>query len=108
MSNEKEENVRLINGFVARTRWNILIKGQDKKKLIAMAAVPKSNDRLDRVGKMVYKYFEGISAKLRDCHVNGLDANSCCLLSALYTKTINCLNRPRNAEGETNIHEEAV
>ena len=65
VSTEREENVRLINGFVARTRWDILIEGQDKKKLIAMAAVPKSNDRVDRIVKMAYKYFEGISDKLR-------------------------------------------
>jgi Orsellinic acid/F9775 biosynthesis cluster protein D len=31
-STEKEENVRLLNGFVTRTRWDILIEGEDKKK----------------------------------------------------------------------------
>lgn len=64
-STQREENVRLVTGFIARTRWDILIEGQDKKKLIAMAAVPKSNDRMDRIVKMTYKYFEGISDKLR-------------------------------------------
>src|SRR5208282_942660 len=36
--NEREENVRLINGFLARTRWDILIEGQDKKTLMDLAA----------------------------------------------------------------------
>src|SRR5579859_1888727 len=62
---EREDNVRLINGFMAQARWDILIESQDKKKLIAMAAVPKSQDRLNRIIKMTYKYFEGISDKLR-------------------------------------------
>jgi hypothetical protein len=64
-STEKEDNVRLLNGFVARTRWDVSIKGLDKKKLMELAAVPKSKDRLSRIVKMAFKYFDEISDKLR-------------------------------------------
>jgi len=60
-----EDNVRLVTGFLARTRWDILIEGQDTKKLIALAVSPKTKDPFDRIVKMAYKYFEGISDKLR-------------------------------------------
>ena len=62
---EKEDNVRLINGFLARTRWDILVEGQDTKKLIALAATSKTNDPFDRIVKAAFKYFEKISNKLR-------------------------------------------
>jgi hypothetical protein len=40
-STGREENVRLLNGFVARTRWDILIEGHDKKQLRGLAAIAK-------------------------------------------------------------------
>jgi Orsellinic acid/F9775 biosynthesis cluster protein D len=63
--NEREENVRLINGFVARTRWDILIEGHDKKALMGLAALAKEKDPLRRIGELSQKYFESISDKLR-------------------------------------------
>jgi len=48
-STEREENVRLVTGFVARTRWDILIEGYDKKQLRALAGMAKEKDRLHRV-----------------------------------------------------------
>ena len=63
--NEREENVRLINGFLARTRWDILIEGQDKKTLMDLAALGKEKDPLRRIGELSQKYFESISDKLR-------------------------------------------
>jgi len=43
-STEREENVRLLTGFVARTRWDILIEEYDKKQLMALAAMVKEKD----------------------------------------------------------------
>src|SRR5208282_3031531 len=63
--NEQEENVRLINGFLARTRWDILIEGHDKKTLMDLAALGKEKDPLRRIGELSQKYFESISDKLR-------------------------------------------
>lgn len=64
---EREENlnVRLINSFIAHTHCDILIEpGQDENKLIALAATTKLNDRMDRIVKVAYKYFDGISDEL--------------------------------------------
>ena len=62
---DKEENVRLINGFIVKTRWDILIEGEDKKQLIKMAAVAKERDPLRGVIKFCQSYFEEIADKLR-------------------------------------------
>jgi len=62
---EREENVRLINGFVSRTRWDIMIEGHDKKTLMALCALPKENDPLRRIVELSKKHFESISDKLR-------------------------------------------
>jgi Orsellinic acid/F9775 biosynthesis cluster protein D len=64
-STQLEENVRLVTGFVARTRWDILIEGHDKKQLMALAAMAKEKDRLHRVMEISGKYFMEISDKLR-------------------------------------------
>jgi hypothetical protein len=61
----REENVRLLNGFVARTRWDILIEGHDKKQLRALAAIAKEKDSLHKVMEVSEKYFTEISDKLR-------------------------------------------
>jgi len=61
----REENVRLLNGFVARTRWDILIEGHDKKQLRALVAVARENDPLHKVMEVSEKYFTEISDKLR-------------------------------------------
>ena len=57
--------MRLINGFVARTRWDILIEGHDKRALMSLAALAKEKDPLHWVVKLSQKYFESISEKLR-------------------------------------------
>jgi hypothetical protein len=62
---EREENVRLLNGFMVRTRWDILIEGHDKKRLITLAALAKEKDPLHRIMELSQKYFESISDKLR-------------------------------------------
>ena len=64
-STGREENVRLLNGFVARTRWDILIEGHDKKQLRALAAITKEKDPLHKVMEVSEKYFTEISDKLR-------------------------------------------
>jgi len=64
-STGREENVRLLNGFVARTRWDILIEGHDKNQLRALAAIAKEKDPLHKVMEVSEKYFTEISDKLR-------------------------------------------
>lgn len=64
-STGREENVRLVSGFVARTRWDILIEGHDKKQLRALAAIAKKKDPLHKVVEISEKYFTEISDKLR-------------------------------------------
>ena len=61
----REDNVRLLNGFLARTRWDISIEGHDKKQLRALAAVMKEKDRLHKVMEVSETYFTEISDKLR-------------------------------------------
>ncbi|TMC19465.1 MAG: DUF3505 domain-containing protein [Chloroflexi bacterium] len=65
VSTEREENVRLVTGFVSRTRWDILIEGHDKKQLMALGAIAKEKDTLHKVMKVSEKYFTEISDKLR-------------------------------------------
>src|SRR5579871_731702 len=64
-SKDKEDNVRLINGFIAQTRWDILTESEDKKILIGMAAIPKEKDPLRGVVNFCQNYFEGIADRLR-------------------------------------------
>src|SRR5579871_3585199 len=64
-SKDKEDNVRLINGFIARTRWDTLTESEDKKILIGMAAIPKEKDSLRGILNFCQNYFEGIADKLR-------------------------------------------
>lgn len=61
---EKENNVRLLNRFIARTRWDILIEGHDKKDLRTLVAMMKEKDPLHKVVKIAEKYFMAISDKL--------------------------------------------
>lgn len=62
---EKEENVRLINGFITQTRWDVLVDGEDCKKLMGMAAVAKEKEHLQGIMELCQMYFERISDKLR-------------------------------------------
>jgi len=62
---EKEENVRLVRGFIVGTGWDIMVEGEDKKKLVAMAAIAKKSDPLGGIMELCQNYFEGISEKLR-------------------------------------------
>jgi Orsellinic acid/F9775 biosynthesis cluster protein D len=62
---DKEENVRVINGFIIKTRWDILIEGEDQKQLIKMAVVAKEKDRFGEITRLCQSYFEEIADKLR-------------------------------------------
>jgi len=64
-SKNKEDNVRLINGFIIRTRWDILTESEDKKKLIEMAAVAKEKDPCRGIMDLCQNYFEGIADNMR-------------------------------------------
>jgi hypothetical protein len=64
-STGREKNVRLLNGFVARTRWDVLIEGHDKKQLRMLAAIAKEKEPLHKVMEISEKYFTEISDKLR-------------------------------------------
>jgi hypothetical protein len=61
----REENVRLLSGFVARTRWDVLIEGHEKKQLRALAAIAKEKDPLHKIMEISERYFSEISDKLR-------------------------------------------
>ena|SRR5271154_5361318 len=65
LSTEREENLRFVNSFVARTRWDILVEDHDWKKLKELAASPKVETGMDRIVKLAFKYFDRISDKLR-------------------------------------------
>ena len=65
LSTVKEENLRFVSSFVARTRWDILVEDHDWKKLKDLAVTPKSGTQLDRVVKLAFKHFDAISDKLR-------------------------------------------
>src|SRR5262245_45120937 len=62
---DKEENVRLINGFIVRTQWDILMEGEDKKKLIEIASIAKEKDPLQGIMEQCRNYFDGIADNLR-------------------------------------------
>jgi hypothetical protein len=65
LSTQKEENLRFVNSFVARTRWDVLVEDHDCKKLKELASGPKVEPGMDRIMKLTFKYFDGISDKLR-------------------------------------------
>jgi len=65
LSNVKEDNLRFVSSFVARTRWDILVEDHDWKKLKDLAVTPKSGMQLDRIVKLAFKHFDSISDKLR-------------------------------------------
>ena len=65
LSTVKEDNLRLVNSFVARTRWDVLVEDHDWKKLKELAVTPKSGSQLDRIVKLAFKHFDAISDKLR-------------------------------------------
>jgi len=64
-SKDKEDNIRLINGFIVRTGWDILTEGENKKKLIGMSAVAKEKDPLRGIMEQCRNYFEGIANNVR-------------------------------------------
>ena len=49
----------------SRALSDILIEGQDKKKLMTLAALAKEKDPLRRILQLSHEYFESISNKLR-------------------------------------------
>lgn len=61
---EREDNVRLINGLVAQTRWDILVEGEDQKRLIGIGVSAKDCDPLKGIMKLCQIYFTAISDKL--------------------------------------------
>jgi len=65
LSTVKEDNLRFVSSFVARTRWDILVEDHDWKKLKDLAVTPKSGTQLDRIVKLAFKHFDSISDKLR-------------------------------------------
>ena len=65
LSNVKEDDLRFVSSFVARTRWDILVEDHDWKKLKDLAVTPKSGMQLDRIVKLAFKHFDSISDKLR-------------------------------------------
>jgi len=52
----REENVRLLSGFLSRTRWDVLIEGHDNKQLRALAATAKEKDPLHKVMEVSERY----------------------------------------------------
>lgn len=42
---EREDNTRFINGFIARAQWDILVEGHDTKRLMALAVLVEEMDR---------------------------------------------------------------
>jgi len=61
---KKKKNIRLLNNFVARTYWDILIERHDKKQLRILAAIVKEKDPLHQMMEISEKYFTEISDKL--------------------------------------------
>jgi hypothetical protein len=57
--------VRLINGFIVRTRWDESIEGEDKKGLIRLAAAAGERDGLKGVMEPCQSHFGAISDRLR-------------------------------------------
>src|SRR5271154_4748885 len=42
-------NLRLMNIFIAKTRWDIMVKELDLKEVVKIAGMPKSNDVLHKI-----------------------------------------------------------
>src|SRR5271163_2859831 len=42
-------NLQLMNIFIAKTRWDIMIKDMDLKEVVKIAEMPKSNDILHKI-----------------------------------------------------------
>jgi hypothetical protein len=43
------DNLRLMGAFIAKTRWDLMVKDKDRKALIEMAAAPGVKERLHKI-----------------------------------------------------------
>jgi hypothetical protein len=43
------DNLRLMGAFIAKTRWDLMVKDEDRKTLIKMAAAPGVKERLHKI-----------------------------------------------------------
>ena len=47
--NKEDDDLRLMGVFIAKMRWDLAVKGMDRKALIEMAAAPIVKDRLHKI-----------------------------------------------------------
>jgi hypothetical protein len=43
------DDLRLMDVFIAKTRWDLCVKGMDMEELVRLAATPKKNDALHKI-----------------------------------------------------------
>jgi Orsellinic acid/F9775 biosynthesis cluster protein D len=46
LSTDEEQNLRLVNVFIAKTRWDVMMEGKDLKEVVTLAGAPPSNQNL--------------------------------------------------------------
>ena len=42
-------NLRLMNLFIAKTRWDVMVDGKDLKEIVTIAGAPSSNQNLHKI-----------------------------------------------------------
>ena len=58
------DNLRLMGAFIAKTRWDLMVKDEDRKTLIEMTAAPGFKERLHKIilcdRRYIQQYCENI------------------------------------------------
>ena len=57
-------DLRLLGAFIAKTRWDQVVKGVDGKALVSLAAFPTKKDPLFNISQCAKRYINGTCKKL--------------------------------------------
>jgi hypothetical protein len=66
---KRYKSLRKCSTFVARSRWDILIEGEDVEQLKTIASMPKPKDSLMKLVKGTVEYFKRVSESVRTGNV---------------------------------------
>ena len=65
----QSDDLRLMGGFIARTRWDLAVKGLDKKMLIQSATAPTVKDKLHKIILCGRRYIQQCCEKISNGNV---------------------------------------
>jgi len=62
-------NLRLMNVFIAKTRWDIRVEGRDLKEIVTVASRPPSNQNLQKIILCGQRYIKNTCEALNNASV---------------------------------------